>query len=397
MYDNGDDYRPDSGGDDRSAAPGRASDASRMRVAVAVLLGVSACTGLLLPLVWGPTSNARGPAAIVGDSFVLAAVAVGTSVVAWGAGLLWTRSAREEFPEAPVRYGPVPGLGPAQTEYVLRKWIGDSTPTATLLHLAEQSVVRLTLVDDDLWQIEGIGIPQQWEQIDPISRVLAECLGIHSPGRVFVADGSPESGYAVREGMRAMSARCRSWAVQDDLLVLSVRTWIGRATACLCTVLAALGFLGILGPTILGVPFVAFVVGALGVFAAGTGLRHTPTGRQMWACAAGFERVLSGRSKTIGSAAVRECFLAAVPYAFALGVADRWSAQYRRVTGRAVPHPDWYPSTASYDDEVGLYAEVGLNNLDATLCIALYRLEAAGSRPDVGGCGNVGAVGGEAA
>ncbi|MGV9870315.1 DUF2207 family protein [Rhodococcus koreensis] len=354
MYDNGDENQPDSGGAGRSAAQGRAADAARMRVAAAVLLGASACTGLLLPLVWGPTSNAPGLAAIVGDSFVLAGVAVGLSVVAWGLGVLWTRSAREKLPEAPVRYGPVPGLGPAQTEYVVRKWIGDSAPTATLLHLAEQSVVRLTLVDDGLWQIEGIGTPQQWRQIDPISRVLADCLGIRSPGGVFVADGSPTSGYAVREGMRAMSDACRSWAAQDDLLVPSIRTWIGRATTCLCTVVAALGFLGVLGPTILGVPFVAFVAGSLGVFAAGTGLRHTPTGQHVSAAAAGFERVLSGRSTTIGSAAVRECFLAAVPYAFAFGVADRWSAQYRRVTGRAAPHPDWYPSPTLYDDEAGL-------------------------------------------
>ncbi|KAF0958481.1 DUF2207 family protein [Rhodococcus sp. T7] len=354
MYDNGDEYQPDSGEEIRSVARGRASDAARMRVAVAVLLGVSACTGLLFPLVWGPTSNARGLAAIVGDSFGLAAVAVGLSVVAWGAGRLWSRSAREKLPEPPVRYGPVPGLGPAQTEFVVRKWIGDGAPTATLLHLAEQSVVRLTLVDDGLWQIEGIGTPQRWRQIDPISRVFAEHLGIRSPGGVFVADGSPTSGCAVREGMRAMSDECRSWAAQDDLLVLAVRSWIGRAMACLCTVLAALGFLGVLGPTILGVPFVAFVIGSLGVFAAGTGLRHTPTGRQVWAGAAGFERVLSGRSTTIGSAAVRECFLAAVPYAFAFGVADRWPAQYRRITGRAAPHPDWYPSTTLYDEETGL-------------------------------------------
>ncbi|MGW5146870.1 DUF2207 family protein [Rhodococcus koreensis] len=354
MYDNGDENQPDSGGAGRSAAQGRAADAARMRVAVAVLLGASACTGLLLPLVWGPTSNAPGLAAIVGDSFVLAGVAVGLSVVAWGLGVLWTRSAREKLPEAPVRYGPVPGLGPAQTEYVVRKWIGDSAPTATLLHLAEQSVVRLTLVDDGLWQIEGIGTPQQWRQIDPISRVLADCLGIRSPGGVFVADGSPTSGYAVREGMRAMSDACRAWAAQEDLLVPSIRTWIGRAMTCLCTGVAALGFLGVLGPTILGVPFVAFVAGSLGVFAAGTGLRHTPTGQHVSAAAAGFERVLSGRSTTIGSAAVRECFLAAVPYAFAFGVADRWSAQYRRVTGRAAPHPDWYPSPTLYDDEAGL-------------------------------------------
>ncbi|MFD9667390.1 DUF2207 family protein [Rhodococcus sp. NPDC059968] len=393
MYDNGDDRESNSGGEERAAAQA-AADASKMRAAVAVFLGVSACIGLLWPLAWGPASKVRGLAAVVGESSVLAAVAVGLSVVALGAGLLWSRSAREELPEVPVQYGPVPGLGPAQTEYVVRKRIGDSASTATLLHLAERSVVRLTFVEDDLWQIEGIGNPERWKQIDPISRTLAGALGIRTPGAVFVADGSVKSGYALKEGMHAMSDACRSWAAQDGLLAISVRTWIGRTMACLCTVLAVLGFLGVLGPTILGVPFAVFVIGSLGVFAAGTSLRHTPRGRQIWARVAGFERVLSGRSAVIGSAAVGECFLAAVPYAFTFGVADRWAARYRRATRRVAPQPDWYPATTLYDDAVGLYAEVGFNNLDATLSNALYRLEAAGSRPDAGGADNVGAVGG---
>ncbi len=403
MYDNGDEYEPDSGAEEREPASGgeerteahdRAVGASRMRAGVAVVVGGVAVVGLLWPLVWGPASTVRGPAAVVGDSWVLAAVAAGLSVVGWGAGIVWSRSAREELGEVPVRYGPFPGLGPAQTEYVVRKWIGDSAPTATLLHLAERSVVRLVFVEDERWRIEGIGTPDRWARIDPVSRALADVLGIHTPGAVFVADGSVKSGYAVKEGMRVMSDACRAWAAQDGLLAISVRTWIGRTMASLCMVLAVFGFLGVVGPTIVGVPFAAFVIGSVGVFAPGTGLRHTREGLQVWARTAGFERVLSGRSSTIGSAAIGECFLAAVPYAFVFGDANRWAVRYRRATGRVAPHPGWYPSTSLNDDAVGLYAQVGFNSLDATLCMARYRLEAAGSRPDTGGDHHVGTMGG---
>ncbi|WP_186301120.1 DUF2207 family protein [Rhodococcus sp. WB9] len=365
-----------------------------MRAGVAVVVCVVAGVGLLWPLVWGPASTVRGLAAVVGDSWVLAAVAAGLSVVGWGTGLVWSRSAREDLGEVPVRYGPCSGWGPAQVEYVVKKWIGDSAPTATLLHLAERSVIRLTFVEDERWRIEGIGTPDRWARIDPVSRAFADALGIRKPGTVFVADGSVKSGYTVKQGMRAMFDACRAWAAQEDLLAISVRTWIGRTMLCLCMVLAVLGFLGVFGPTVVGVPFTAFVIGSLGVFAAGTGLRHTPAGREGWARAAGFERVLSGRSSTIGSAADGECFLAAVPYAFAFDVAHRWAVRYRRATGRAAPHPDWYPPASLYDDAVGLYAEVGFNSLDGTLCMALYRLEAAGGGPDTGGGHNVGAIGG---
>ncbi|MDI9939156.1 DUF2207 domain-containing protein [Rhodococcus sp. IEGM 1351] len=362
-----------------------------MRTAVGVVVGVFAGIGLLWPLVWGPASDVRGFAAVVGDSWVLAVGVAGLSVVGLGAGLVWSRYASERLPEVPVRYGPRPGVGPAQAEYVMHKWIGDSAPAATLLHLAERGVVRLVFVSEDLWRIEGIAAPGRWARIDPISRTLAGALGIRTPGAVFVADGSVRSGYVLKRGMEAMSDACRSWAAEEGLLVISGRTWIGRAMVCLCAVLAAVGFLGVVGPTILGLPFAAFVIGALGVFAAGTGLRHTPTGRQVWADAAGFERVLSGRSSGIRSAAIGECFLAAVPYAFAFGVAGRWAATYRRATGRPAPDPDWYPAT-TLDDDAGLYADVGFNNLDATLCMALYRLEAAGTRPDTGGDHSFGAM-----
>ena len=110
----------------------------------------------------------------------------------------------------------------------------------------------------------GAGSAEQWAEVDPVSRGVAENLGITSPGFWFLADKSVTNGKVLSAAKSSVATDAKRWAKDDGLVVSSTSEQVGRLVWVLSLVLAIVGFIGFVGPTILGLPFAAFVLGGFG-------------------------------------------------------------------------------------------------------------------------------------
>jgi len=86
--------------------------------------------------------------AILGQSVTGVIWAAGLSALLGLGGLLWYRTTLERSPGFPLQYGPPPGLGPVQTEYIRTEAVPNNGLTATLFYLAERKLVALEQVDE---------------------------------------------------------------------------------------------------------------------------------------------------------------------------------------------------------------------------------------------------------
>lgn len=298
------------------------------------------------------------------------------SMLATLLGYLWARRSREPSPGLPVLYSPPDGLGPVQTYYIVNETVGEHALVATLLYLAERGLVRLDGAGSKRWTITGVGTPEQWAAVDPVSRKVGEALEVIFAGDVLRANGSVKAGEKLSAATRALPSSCSSWARSQGLVSPAVGERAGRIAVIAAVVLAIAGYSGAVTLTMWGLPFAGFATAGIGLLNTGVGTRRTPAGRQLWSQAGGFERLLSTPSSAdrFDFSARKELFTAYIPYAVAFGCADRWAAKYRTATGQEPPTPTWYPASSPRGG-APLYSAGGFAGFNAAVAasISAYR------------------------
>ena len=215
---------------------------------------------------------------ILGTSVPAVVVVAVLCVLLFALGVAWARRSREPVPGLPVMYAPPAGLGPVQTVYVDTEGAGGHALVASLLHLAERDVVALEQRSDDTWLVTGKGTPEQWAQLDPVSRSVGESLGVTSPGLWFLADKGKGAGQQLSHATTALQKAVGGWAVTAGVSRSDSGERCAKAFWYLTLVLAAIGFTTLLGPSMYGLPLAAFAIGGVGLSAAGVGVRRTPRG-----------------------------------------------------------------------------------------------------------------------
>ncbi len=311
------------------------------------------------------------------------------------AGVAWGRVGREDSPGFPVMYAPPEGLGPVQTVYMASESHGPAALIATILYLADRGFVTLENPAADTWRIIGRAQDAQWGVLDPGAQAVGHSLGIRYPGATFAADGSIAAGKTLREAGRALPSAVDGWASSAGLVRAAPNEYLGRLVWVLAIALAALGFTGMGWPTMWGLPFAAFAIGGVTLWATGVGHRRTAAGRIVWSQAGGFERLLSTPSAEdrFDFAARKDLFIAYVPYAVAFGVADKWAEKYRVSTQSEPPIPGWYPYYLG-SQYGNFYSGSQFDSFDSAVSQSISAYTASQSSSSSGGGGGFGGGGG---
>ncbi len=361
--------------------------APRSGIVVSAAMGADAPERSTLPwsVAWDP---------ILGRSVPLVVLVGLASGVALLAGAAWSRATREEPPGFPVQYTPPDGLGPVQVVFMHTEGVGPNPLVSTLLHMAERDLVRLESAAAASWSITGIAAPEAWEAQDSVTQSVADSLGLRHGATIWVSKQSVTSGKILKSATEAIGPAVRGWGVRAGYVHSAPSELGGRVLWLACAGLAVLGFLGLLWPTMSGLPFAMFAVGGVGLLATGVGRRRTTAGRLVWSRAGGFERLLSTPSAgdRFDFAARADLFIAYVPYAVAFGVADKWAAKYRAAVGVDPPVPIWYPYHGA--TSAGFYSGGDFDTFSSTLSSSISAYTASQSSSSGGGGGFGGGGGG---
>ena len=311
------------------------------------------------------------------------------------AGVAWGRVGREDSPGFPVQYAPPEGLGPVQTVYMATESHGPAALIATMLYLADRGFVTLENPAADTWRIVGRAQEAQWGVLDPGAQAVGRSLGLLYAGATFSADGSIAAGKTLREAGRTLPSAVDGWASSAGLVRTAPNEYLGRLVWVLAIALAALGFAGFAWPTMWGLPFAAFAIGGVTLWATGVGHRRTAAGRIVWSQAGGFERLLSTPSAEdrFDFAARKDLFIAYVPYAVAFGVADKWAEKYRVSTQSEPPIPGWYPYYLG-SQYGNFYSGSQFDSFDSAVSESISAYTASQSSSSSGGGGGFGGGGG---
>lgn len=333
---------------------------------------------------------------VFGRSVPVVGVVALLSVLAALGGYLWDRRSREAPPGTPVLYVPPEGLGPVQTAYIVNENVGDHALVATLLYMAERKLVRLERARATRWTLTGLGTPEQWAAVDPVTRAVGDALGVSTAGATLRVTGSQAAGEKLSEAKGRLVSSCRSWARTQALVVTAAAEWAGRVLVVVGIALAVVGFAGFFTWTMWGLPFAAFAIAGIGLLAGGVGTRRTPSGRRLWSHAAGFERLLATPSAEdrFDYAAHRDLFIAYIPYAVALGAAEAWAAKYRTATGTEPPIPDWYPASRDSSPATLYSSSGGFTSFDSAVSASISAYTAAQSSSSSSGGSSFSSSGG---
>lgn len=355
-----------------------------MTVRVALPAAAPARGGLPWSVRWDP---------ILGSSVPLALGLLSLSVLALLAGLRWASQAQEPEPGFPVMYEPPAGLGPVQTVYLAEESVGRHALTASILHLAERGFVTLQRGGEKDWTITGRTNEQYWDQLDQVSRLVGRELGVTQPHQPFAADGKADSGKVLQSVATKLGAQTKKWAEEAGFVESSGREQLGKALVVVAAAFMVLGSLNLLGPTLLGLPFAMFAVGGVTMLGVGVGQRRTTAGREQWARAGGFYRLLSTPSAQdrFDFSGRKDLFISYIPYAVAFGVADKWAQKYRAATGEEPPVPVWYPY---YGTHAFYSQEHSFDSFDTALASSISAYTASQSHSGGGGGGFGGGGGG---
>jgi uncharacterized membrane protein YgcG len=318
---------------------------------------------------------------IFSRSVPVAGVVALLSVLAGLVGYWWDRRSREAPPGAPVLYVPPDGLGPVQTAYIVNENVGDHALVATLLYMAERGLVRLNRAKATRWTVTGLGTPEQWAAVDPVTREVGDALGVSTAGGKLSVTGSQTAGQKLSDAKTRLVSSCRSWARTRGFVVSVAAEWAGRVLVVICLVLAVVGFAGAFTWTMWGLPFAAFAIAGIGLLAGGVGTRRTPSGRRLWSRAAGFERLLATPSAEdrFDYAARKDLFISYIPYAVAFDAAETWAAKYRTATGSEPPIPTWYPVSGSSSPATLYSSSGGFSSFDSAVSASISAYKSAQS------------------
>lgn len=321
---------------------------------------------------------------VLGQSRVAASGLGILALIGLGVGWAWSWRGREEPPGYPVAYEPPPGLGPVQTYYVMREQIPANALVATLLHQAQRGLTTIQQTEGSTWRIEAQG--GDWEGVDPVTRQVGLALGLETAGGAFEADGSQTAGRRLQSASNALAKGTKAWARDQGLVINELSEQIGRLLALAAWVIAVLlVFIRPGGATIWALPFLAFGIGGIGLLFPEVETRRTPKGREQWARAGGFYRLLSTPSAQdrFDFSAQKDLYTAFVPYAVAHGCADEWAKKYTLSTGHEPPVPSWYlgPTTPH-----GLFgASTAFAGFESSLRSSIGAYEASQSSSSRGG------------
>ena len=332
---------------------------------------------------------------MLGRSELLLGLLLLLAALGLGLGRLWAGRAAEESPGQPVMYAPPEGLGPVQSFYVVHERVPGDALVATLLHEAERGLVRLEQVSGKQWRIEGLATAQQWMEADPVSRSVATSLGVNEPGRVFDADGSVASGKTLQQVQKNLGSIAKQWAINDGHLVSVGSERRHQVLVLLAAVVGVvLAVTRPFGLSMVAAPALGLVIGGAPLLTTGVGTRRTPQGREAWARAAGFRRLLSTPSSEVrfDFAAQKDLYLAYIPYAVAFGCADAWAEKYRRSMGEDPPQPGWYPVTSGGSGWFG--GDDAFGSFESSLQSSISAYEATQSSSSSGGGGGFSGGGG---
>ena len=285
---------------------------------------------------------------VLGRSPAVATLVGLLGLIGLAAGWVWARAAHEPEPGFPVMYAPPEGIGPVQANWIHSESFGSTTLSSSFLHMAQQGVVTLRQQGTEDWRIVGNDDGPGWSRMDRVTVALGACLGVTRRGAGFSADGSVSAGKTLSSAKALTEAECKAWGRDEHLVVSSKFEYLGACLVVLAFVLAIVGFVGWLAPTMAGVPFAAFVIGGRALTRPGTGTRRTARGREVWSRTGGFRRLLSTPSSVdrFDFSARADMYTAFVPYAVGFGVAEQWAKKFRDATGTEPPTPTWYPVTA---------------------------------------------------
>lgn len=283
--------------------------------------------------------------AILGRNVWVAAFLGLLGVGALVIGRLIERSTRESAPGFPVLFEPPAGLGPIQTAYVANERVPKAALSATLLHLGERGLVTLEHHEDNSWTVVGVGTPEQWAEVDEVSRHVGSSLGVTAQGGTFHVDRHKGAGSELATLVSSLPGQARRWGIASGNLSLSANVpWLRVifGLTVLITALAAFLGAGLFG--LIAWPSAAFVIGAVGLIRAETTTYRTKVGRDLWSRAGGFRRMLSTDSaeSRFDFSARKDLYTAFVPFAVAFGCAEAWARKYEAATGTAAPVPLWY-------------------------------------------------------
>ncbi|WP_237158345.1 DUF2207 domain-containing protein [Mycobacteroides franklinii] len=280
---------------------------------------------------------------VLGQSRVVASGLGILALIGLGVGWAWSWRGREEPPGYPVAYEPPPGLGPVQTCYVMREQVPANALVATLLHQAQRGLTTIRQTEGSTWRIEAQG--GDWDGVDRVTRQVGLALGVQNAGGAFGADGSVTAGSTLRSTSEDIAEDTKAWARGEGLVTNQLSEQIGRFLVLAAWVVAVLlVFIRPGGATIWALPFLGFGIGGMGLLFAEVETRRTAKGREQWARAGGFYRLLSTPSAQdrFDFSAQKDLYTAFVPYAVAFGCADEWAKKYKLSTGQEPPAPSWY-------------------------------------------------------
>ena len=291
--------------------------------------------------VLGPWSRDAAPIAL--GLVVLLTAAAGF------AGWRRRRQVIERRPGFPVMYAPPAGIGPAQAAFLVDESVSRQQFVATLLYLAQQTVITLDR-KDGVWVI-GSG-PGSLSSVDEVSQKALARLSVHA-GQPVRLTSNVATGKQLQATESEFLAAPRKWAL-DERLMHEVKG-IGKTgtlavlSLVFAFVIAIFGF----GMSILCAVPLAFALPALGVIRRGASTRRTEAARRLWSEAGGFKRMLSTPSseQRFDFSAGRELYTAYIPWAVAFGVADKWAEKYRFETGETPPMPTYIGGTSEQHKE----------------------------------------------
>lgn len=330
---------------------------------------------------------------VLGQSFPLALVVAGLGAVGLVVGRLWEWRSREQSPGYPVMYEPPPGLGPAQTYYVMHEGLSATALTGTLLYQAEQGLTQLTQQSAKDWVIEGKG--GNWSAVDEVTRAVGESLGVTGAGSSFHADGSVSAGQSLNVAKGRLTSGAKAWSRSSGLIVPAGSEAMGRAAVVAASLIAAALIIWRPGDiTLWAIPFACFAVGGIGLLRGGVGTRRTAAGREAWSRAGGFHRLLSTSSAEarFDFSANKQLYAAFIPYAVAFGCADTWAQKYQANTGEVPPTPTWYAGPAYSSGFWG--TSTGFDSFESSLQSSIGAYQASQSSSSSGGGGFSGGGGG---
>lgn len=267
------------------------------------------------------------------------------SLVGFLVGLRWSIRSKEKRPGFPVLYEPPQGLGPVQTHYIAYEEMGSNAITATMYYMAEKGLVKLEKREDNSWLVTGLVPQEQWNDVDAGTHAFGQALGVDREGYWFLAEKSEAAGKKLLAAQTALKTAVELWAVDKSLVKSSAFEKWGRFLFWAAIILAGLVFVFAPVPSMWGLVFACFAIGAVGVLATGVGTRRTQQGRELWSRAGGFERFLSTSSSEdrFDFSAQKDLFIAYIPYAVMFGAAAQWAAKYKAYTHEDPPPVPWFP------------------------------------------------------